>query len=161
MKLMLREGLETALILEDDVEFHRNVVNQWSSIKQKTIEKNLQWKIFLLGSCYLEASYKPDQKSMYISDQVVTYEAVACTHAYAITNSAARLFLHDVKDSNEAYDNDLFKYFGSKYQGENLVVYPGLIVQIPRSKNKGSLNSGDDLEDQTLEGQGVLSIMPK
>ncbi|CAG8788602.1 25641_t:CDS:1, partial [Dentiscutata erythropus] len=132
-KLIIDEGLNNALILEDDVDFETNIAAITTEI-----HRNLPayWDTLYIGHCFESIGKLVDNSSF--TNRL--YESVmpVCAHAYAVSNWGARKLLEklDPMIPHDAIDLALLEIIKNK-EITSYSVHPAPIIQW-KSKNNPS-----------------------
>lgn len=102
-KHIVKNNIETCLILEDDITF--GVHNPNETLNHYLKDLPIDWNIFMLGFC----NYNGYLKSL--TKNIVQPRIPACTHAYAITKESAKILLqlyHPMKGALDYFTGHIF-----------------------------------------------------
>ncbi|KAI5477248.1 hypothetical protein MNV49_006544 [Pseudohyphozyma bogoriensis] len=125
MLKMIEEGDESALILEDDVDFEWDLERLWARIESKMPR---DWELSFLGHCWGRELMQP----AYLHPLLHASTAPLCLHAYALTQSGAQHLMKLLNNPWTAYQTAVDTAVPS-YIGFNLVksysVEPPLVIQ--------------------------------
>ncbi|KAJ2826682.1 hypothetical protein IWW50_002251 [Coemansia erecta] len=158
-KRMVREGIETALILEDDVDMELDLRKRHTQIMQKVHARyGRDWDMLYLGHCTLDLNEPvgppaPRGVSLYEAEYPM------CLHAYAVTREFARrlVVLLEERLKTVGQDIDLILAVGVKF-GVSMVLgaSPPYVVQVGRQELPSDLtmlrdgDTGQRLAQSTL-----------
>lgn len=155
---MLANGNESALILEDDVEFEWDVERIWSRIERKLPSS---WDLTFLGHCWgkelLRTSPSSHRHSLtpshagpaYLHPLLHESTSPMCLHAYAISASGAKRLLALLEDPWTAYQTPIDTAIPTLISQSLLTSFsiePPLIIQRkdePSDIHKGTGTSRD------------------
>ncbi|CAI2185943.1 17959_t:CDS:1 [Funneliformis geosporum] len=157
-ELIAHQKYESALILEDDVDFEMNI----SSIVFK-VHRDLpvNWEMVYLGHCSNEGDYFFKfhhwfNKSLY---KLFKSNVPVCTHAYAVSSLGVSKILKELIDPKDPIDWALI----NKIQAGKIISYslqPSAIVQWKSSVNPSDVSPGAmdapwALENSTMNFLGL------
>ncbi|CAG8535106.1 12580_t:CDS:1 [Acaulospora morrowiae] len=154
---IVRNGYNSALILEDDTDFEISISSIISDIHR--ILPN-DWEMLYIGHCSWE---KGGPLIGYASDfKLFKSTAPACTHAYAVTLSGAKKLLKELVNLKLPIDLEL----GEKIKSGNITSYsldPPAIVQWKSKDNPSDVSPGAEmlttrLKNSTLHSLGFQEI---
>ncbi|GAA6063698.1 hypothetical protein JCM10212_000277 [Sporobolomyces blumeae] len=143
IKRMVERGDETALILEDDVDFEWDLERLWATIERRLPrgdEGQPAWDVTYLGHCWGGEAQKPQ----YLHPLLHPSTGPMCLHAYALTLAGAKRILSHLQDPWSAYSSavdvavptlihfDLIRSFS---------VFPPLVIQ--RKDGPSDLQKGN------------------
>ncbi|GAA6017739.1 hypothetical protein JCM11491_001188 [Sporobolomyces phaffii] len=98
MKRIVERGDESALVLEDDVDFEWDLERLWNTVQRKLPN---EWDITYLGHCWGGENQKPQ----YLHPLLHHSTGPMCLHAYALTRSGARRILSHLSSPWIAYQS--------------------------------------------------------
>ncbi|KAJ2077301.1 hypothetical protein H4R24_005212 [Coemansia sp. RSA 988] len=144
---MVTEGIETALVLEDDVDMEMDIKERHGQIMKQVYSKyGKDWDMLYLGHCTIDANEPPTDgmnsltmRTAYGQRGVQLYEAKypMCLHAYALTRDFAQrlVVLLEERLKTIGKEIDLILAIGVEYGvGTVLGTSPPYIVQVGRTE---------------------------
>ncbi|RKP34089.1 hypothetical protein BJ085DRAFT_37704 [Dimargaris cristalligena] len=155
-------AIETALILEDDIDFEFDLVAKWTQARAAVGSR--PWDIFYLGHCG-EGQGSPANA---VSANAGLYHSSSppCTHAYAVSKLGARMLLRLLAMPDLPFDlliGDLIR----KRILKSLAMHPPLITQVHLEGDQSDINgdggfgiSGEDVEISAEERLNMLKLLP-
>ncbi|RIA97804.1 hypothetical protein C1645_813686 [Glomus cerebriforme] len=162
-ELIAYHNYESALILEDDVDFEMDISRIMTKVHRYL---PAYWEMLYLGHC----SYEGDDDFYVKSHRWLGHyfvglfksKAPACTHAYAISSFGASKLLKEVVDPKEPVDVELV----FKIQTGNIISYslePSIIVQWKNATNPSNVSPGKNdytqwwfLKSSTMHHVGLI-----
>ncbi|GAA5909705.1 uncharacterized protein JCM6883_004606 [Sporobolomyces salmoneus] len=125
MKMILKNGDKSALILEDDVDVEWDLERLWSRIERRLPR---DWDATLLGHCWGKELMQPQ----YLHPHLHRSTVPLCLHAYALSHDGARRLLNLLLNPWTAYQTAVDTALPSFIQFELLKSFsiePPLIIQ--------------------------------
>ncbi|RKP36880.1 hypothetical protein BJ085DRAFT_32286 [Dimargaris cristalligena] len=147
-------AIETALILEDDVDFDFDIVAKVARARAAIGDR--PWDIFYLGHC--ESGWGNPRNALDSFPGVFHSSSPACTHGYAVSKRGARKLVQELTPPNAPVDIMLDNLITRKVL-ESLAMHPPLITQVHLKGDQSDINPdgkfgyvGDNV-DTSAEGR--------
>ncbi|GAA5946829.1 hypothetical protein JCM3765_002034 [Sporobolomyces pararoseus] len=137
MKLMLERKEESALVLEDDVDFEWDLERLWNTVHRKLPEN--EWDITYLGYCWGGENQKPQ----YLHPLLHQSTAPMCLHAYALSSAGVEKIYSHLSSPWIAYQSAIDLALPTLIHFNlinSFTVTPPLVVQ--RKDGKSDLRKG-------------------
>jgi len=137
------------LIFEDDVDFEWDLQQRLYQM----LPKIPGWEVLFLGHCFSNGATTPVVNGMpYL--HIPTH--VMCTHAYAITPSAARKLVRYLRSPLYAFSRPIDHVYNSIHDFEKYSVEPPISIQVPKSLLGSDIGTTDNKETMQYLVDGVF-----
>ncbi|KAJ2835278.1 hypothetical protein FBU31_001666 [Coemansia sp. 'formosensis'] len=173
-KRMVAENIETALILEDDVDMELDIRERLAPIMARVHEKyGGDWDMLFVGHCTFDANEPGDLPywgppgrgpELYVAEYPM------CMHAYAVTRECARRLAVVLEErlKTVGHDIDLVLAIGVQFGMSTVLgVSPPPIVQVGKGglpsdlRQPGEMDTGQRLDRSTLFHLGLRTSDPR
>ncbi|CAG8536361.1 10398_t:CDS:1, partial [Diversispora eburnea] len=160
-ELIVSNNYQSALILEDDVDFEVDI-KDFLNVIQPFLPND--WDMFYLGNCYWDTS-----NIIYYEGKVYGYNLVlsksvspGCSHAYAVSLKGAQKLLEMLVNITKPFDIALIALMDAN-KIFSLSLFPSIIVQWksrdnPSDVSPGALDKPYKLKNSTLDLFGYKRI---
>jgi GR25 family glycosyltransferase involved in LPS biosynthesis len=160
---IIQHGYDSALILEDDVDFELNIASIVTDA-HRILPSN--WEMFYLGFCSNfegnEVKPLPDEDNIASDYQIFKSVSPYCTHAYAVSHAGAlKLIKNLAKPSGAPIDLELISLIGRGAINSYTIV-PPVILQWRSFSNPSDISPGAEnfdfyfLKNSAMHFLGVI-----
>lgn len=120
----LKDNVESLLILEDDVRFHRDTVEIWPKVYS---ELPTNWQVFQLGAMQLH--WEDDWINWHSQHLYKCQGSSIAAHAVALKNEAMRAVLERSNQPDLPFDIGALQEVKRLFQDRCFTAYPNLAIQ--------------------------------
>ncbi|KAE9402229.1 hypothetical protein BT96DRAFT_563797 [Gymnopus androsaceus JB14] len=137
------------LIFEDDVDFEWDLQQRLYQI----LPKVPGWEVLFLGHCFSDGAMNPIVNGMPYLHQP---SHIMCTHAYAITPSAARKLVRYLRSPLFAFSRPIDHVFNFIGDLEKYSIEPPVSIQVPKTLLGSDIGTADNAERMQYLVDGVF-----